>query len=78
MASSLCDINFDELAQFAVAFYIGGTKNGALNGEAVVIVNPELKPYFRYNINKKEHLEPKVVLPVFSSMCYLPTNYILN
>lgn len=59
MASSLCDIKFDELAQFADAFYIGGTKNGALNGEAVVIVNPELKPYFRYNMKQKGALGAK-------------------
>lgn len=40
--SSLCDV-----------FYIGGTKNGALFGEAVVICNPELSSDFRYII--KQH-----------------------
>lgn len=34
-------------------FYIGGTKNGALCGEAVVIVNPHLQQGFRYYI--KQH-----------------------
>ena len=29
------------------AFYIGGTKNGLLFGEAMVIVNDALKPGFR-------------------------------
>lgn len=35
------------------AFYIGGTKNGALFGEAVCIMNPALKPDFRYIL--KQH-----------------------
>ena len=37
-----------EMALYSDVFYIGGTKNGALMGEAVVISNPELKPYFRF------------------------------
>lgn len=63
MTSSLNDIKFSELAQFADAFYIGGTKNGAINGEAIVIVNPELKPYFRYNMKQKGALGAKGRLP---------------
>src|SRR5699024_4696833 len=39
-----------ELAQLCDAFYIGGTKNGALFGEALVLLNDALKPDFRYNI----------------------------
>lgn len=35
------------------AFYIGGTKNGALFGEALVIVKEELKPEFRFFIKQK-------------------------
>ncbi|GHU70761.1 amino acid lyase [Clostridia bacterium] len=35
------------------AFYIGGTKNGALFGEAMVIVNDALKPDFRYLIKQR-------------------------
>ena len=34
-------------------FYIGGTKQGALFGEAVVIVNPALQKDFRYIIKQK-------------------------
>lgn len=59
ITSSLNDIKFSELAQFADAFYIGGTKNGAISGEAIVIVNPELKPYFRYNMKQKGALGAK-------------------
>lgn len=42
-----------DMAQLTDAFYIGGTKNGALFGEALVIVNPELKEDFRYPIKQR-------------------------
>ena len=37
----------------ALAFYIGGTKNGALFGEALVTCNPELKENFRYMLKQR-------------------------
>lgn len=42
------DLSFEDLPKFADAFYIGGTKCGALFGEALVIVNDSLKEDFRY------------------------------
>lgn len=42
------DLSFEDLPEFADAFYIGGTKCGALFGEALVIVNDTLKEDFRY------------------------------
>ena len=47
-----CDITLPELAQLADVFYLGGTKQGALFGEAVVIMNDNLKKDFRYNIKQ--------------------------
>ncbi|MDO5294809.1 MAG: aminotransferase class I/II-fold pyridoxal phosphate-dependent enzyme [bacterium] len=41
------------------AFYIGGTKNGALFGEALVIVNDSLKEGIRYSIKQKGGLLAK-------------------
>ncbi|HRL02674.1 MAG TPA: beta-eliminating lyase-related protein, partial [Vitreoscilla sp.] len=41
------------MAEVADVFYIGGTKNGALLGEAIVIVNPDLQADFRYGM--KQH-----------------------
>ncbi len=41
------------------AFYIGGTKNGALFGEALVIVRDELKENIRYAIKQKGGLLAK-------------------
>lgn len=52
LMSDECDITLPELAQLADVFYIGGTKQGALFGEAVVIMNDALKKDFRYNIKQ--------------------------
>lgn len=42
----------EDLPGLCDAFYIGGTKNGLLFGEALVIVNPALQPYFRNMIKQ--------------------------
>ena len=42
-----------DLARLTDVFYIGGTKHGALFGEAVVIMNEELKKDFRYMIKQR-------------------------
>lgn len=47
------DLTIADLEELADVFYVGGTKNGALFGEAVVISSPELMPYFRYMIKQK-------------------------
>lgn len=47
------DVTLPDLAKYCDVFYIGGTKVGALFGEAVVITNPMLKPDFRYCIKQK-------------------------
>jgi len=52
LASKESDITLPELAKLADVFYIGGTKQGALFGEAVVITNPALKKDFRYFIKQ--------------------------
>ena len=47
------DMTLEDIAAYTDVFYIGGTKVGALFGEAVVITNNDLKSDFRYNI--KQH-----------------------
>lgn len=47
------DITLSDLAKCCDVFYIGGTKVGALFGEAVVITNNSLKKDFRYIIKQK-------------------------
>lgn len=40
-------VTLADIAQLCDVFYIGGTKVGALFGEAVVVCNPKLLPHFR-------------------------------
>lgn len=42
------DVSMKDLANLCDAFYIGGTKVGALFGEALVIINDNYKEEFRY------------------------------
>lgn len=46
-------LTLEDIARLCDVFYIGGTKVGALFGEAVVITHPELKPDFRYLIKQR-------------------------
>lgn len=54
-----CDLTMNDFVKYSDAFYIGGTKVGALFGEALVIVNNELKTDFRYNIKQRGGLLAK-------------------
>lgn len=47
------DVELDVLGKVCDAFYIGGTKNGLLSGEAIVITNPYLDKEFRFHIKNK-------------------------
>ena len=47
LSCSACDVTLEDLARIADVFYIGGTKCGALFGEALVIVNNNLRDHFR-------------------------------
>ena len=53
LAAEDCDHSLQDIANLADIFYIGGTKVGAMMGEAVVIVNPALKQDFRYLIKQR-------------------------
>lgn len=64
MASALTSpaaegLTLEHLAQRADAFYLGGTKNGLLFGEAVVIANPGLREAFPYLIKERGGLMAK-------------------
>jgi threonine aldolase len=47
------DLTLADLARLCDVFYLGGTKQGALFGEAVVISNPALAEDFRYMIKQQ-------------------------
>lgn len=52
-------VTLADMYRLTDAFYIGGTKNGALLGEALVIRNDSLKKDFRYHIKQKGGLLAK-------------------
>ena len=53
LTSEACDYTPEFFGNIADIFYVGGTKNGLLIGEAIVIKNKELSTYFRYHIKNK-------------------------
>ena len=57
--SPACDLTYADVAALTDVFYIGGTKNGALFGEAIVICADELKEDFRYHMKQKGALLAK-------------------
>lgn len=53
LAADGTDVTISDIAELTDAFYIGGTKVGALFGECVVINHDALKQDFRYLIKQK-------------------------
>lgn len=53
------DLTLSDLANLTDAFYIGGTKNGAFLGEALVLIKEELKEDFRFLIKQRGALMAK-------------------
>lgn len=48
LAARTNDVTLCDLGTLADLFYIGGTKSGAMLGEALVLINPALQTDFRY------------------------------
>lgn len=59
LTSEINDVKFDDLALCTDVFYFGGTKNGALLGEGIVINNIDLQQDFAFNIKQKGALLAK-------------------
>ena len=59
LVSPACQLTYADIARLTDAFYIGGTKNGMLCGEAIVICNERLQEDFRYHIKQKGGLLAK-------------------
>ncbi|RNL54220.1 threonine aldolase family protein [Pedobacter jejuensis] len=53
------DLTLKDIAKLTDIFYIGGTKNGALLGEAIVFNKPHLAPEFDYALKQKGALLAK-------------------
>lgn len=63
LGSAFCseknDITLADLSVLTDVFYIGGTKNGAMMGEAIVITNNNLKKDFNYHLKQRGALLSK-------------------
>lgn len=63
LGSALCsdenDLQLSDFPSLVDAFYIGGTKNGALIGEALVICRDALKEDFRFSLKQRGALLAK-------------------
>lgn len=59
LTSEISDLTLEKVAELTDVFYLGGTKNGALIGEAIVINNENLQQDFAYNIKQKGALLAK-------------------
>lgn len=46
------DLTLPDIANLVDAFYIGGTKIGALFGEALIILNDDINDHFRYMVKR--------------------------
>jgi len=53
LAAADGQLSFSDIARCCDAFTIGGTKQGLLYGEALVITNPALQKDFRYHIKQR-------------------------
>lgn len=59
ITSEISDLSLEDIAKLTDVFYLGGTKNGALIGEAIIINNTSLQRDFAFNIKQKGALLAK-------------------
>lgn len=59
LTSKYCDILPSELGKLCDVFYVGGTKIGMTAGEALVLINDQLKKDFKYHIKNRGALNSK-------------------
>lgn len=53
------DLTLESISNYCDVFYIGGTKNGGLFGEAIIIKNQDLKSHFRFHQKQRGALLAK-------------------
>ncbi|WP_411812768.1 threonine aldolase family protein [Chryseobacterium scophthalmum] len=59
LTSEANDLELKDIAELTDIFYLGGTKNGALLGEVIIITEKDLRPDFAFNIKQKGALLAK-------------------
>lgn len=73
LASPYCDFTLAQMASVCDVFSIGGTKNGAMLGEAVVLTNPALQADFPWLIKNRGALLAKGFIPAMQFQRLLET-----
>lgn len=68
------DLTLDDVASLTDVFYIGGTKNGALLGEALIIKDKLLNENFRYSIKQNGGLLAKGFIVGIQFECLFENN----
>lgn len=53
------DVSWEDLGRYTDVLFIGGTKCGAMFGEAVAILRPELQEHFKFSLKQKGGLFAK-------------------
>ena len=59
LVSAESDLTLPDLGRLVDVFYVGGTKNGALIGEAIIINTPALQGDFRFHLKQRGALLAK-------------------
>ena len=59
LTSEISDLELKDIGKLTDVFYLGGTKNGALLGEAIIVNNKILQEDFAFNIKQKGALLAK-------------------
>lgn len=59
LASDANDMSLEDVARLVDVFYLGGTKNGALFGEAIVFCKSDISPDFRFHLKQNGALLAK-------------------
>jgi threonine aldolase len=59
LTSETNDLELKDIAELTDIFYLGGTKNGALLGEVIIVTENDLRPNFAFNIKQKGALLAK-------------------
>lgn len=59
LTSETNNLELKDIAELTDVFYLGGTKNGALLGEVIIITEKDLRPDFAFNIKQKGALLAK-------------------
>ncbi|MDU1889554.1 MAG: aminotransferase class I/II-fold pyridoxal phosphate-dependent enzyme [Dysgonomonas sp.] len=72
------DMTLADIAANTDIFYIGGTKCGALIGEAIVIPNPEIEKDFKYHLKQRGALTAKGRTIGIQFECLLKDNLIFD